>query len=123
MPDPWFEREVTIEKRAFSIRGLRAVNGCLLIISEGRDVRVGSVALSVRVGDRANSTVIIPSKFGDIYSSIFAETVANLINGIVIASLYATTPMDTVVAKKLLDEVRSLCVGELEPHGIPGPKD
>jgi hypothetical protein len=78
------------------------------MVSEGEEIRIGSIALSAKMGDRANSSVIVPSRFGDIYSRILSESVSIMINGIVIASLYSITPMDAQIARRLLEEIKDL---------------
>ena len=98
-----------LDGRAFNIHIIRAKNGCFLMVSEGEEIKLGSIALSVKIGDRANSSIIIPSKFGDIYSRILSESVSIMINGIVIASLYSITPMDAQIARRLLEEIKDLC--------------
>lgn len=97
-----------IDGRVFSIHITRAKNGCFLIISEGEEVKLGSVALSVKIGDKANSSTIIPSKFGDIYSRILSERLSIVINGVVITSLYSIDPIDTQIARRLLEEIKDL---------------
>jgi len=94
--------------RVFNINVIRAKNGCFLIVSEGEEIRLGSIALSVKIGDRANSSIIIPSKFGDVYSRIISESASIMIDGIVIASLYAITPIDAQIAIRLLNEIKEL---------------
>jgi len=98
--------------RRFDIQIFRAKNGCFLIISEGEEIKLGSMALSVKIGERANSTSIIPSKFGDIYSRVFAEVTSMIINGIAVASLYILTPLDPQIVKKLLNEVKDIFQSE-----------
>ena len=107
--DPSFNKRLILDGRVFNIHIIRAKNGCFLMVSEGEEIKLGSIALSVKLGDRANSSIIIPSKFGDIYSRILSESVSIMINGIVIASLYSITPMDAQIARRLLEEIKDLC--------------
>jgi len=97
-----------LDGRAFNIHIIRAKNGCFLMVSEGEEIKLGSIALSVKIGDRANSSIIVPSKFGDIYSRILSESVSMMINGIVIASLYSINPIDAQIVRKLLEEIKDL---------------
>ena len=97
-----------MNEKKFSFQVLRASNGCFLIISEGEETKLGSMAFSVKVGDRANSISIIPSKFGDIYSRLFAEVTSMIVNGISVVSLYIKAPIDTQIFKKLLNEIKDI---------------
>ena len=106
-------KALVIDKRIFNIHMLRVENGCFLTVSEGEETKFGSMALSVKVGDRANSTTIIPSRFGDIYSRILAESISMMIDGIVIASLYTLSPIESQIVRRLLDEIKELC--KIEP--------
>ncbi|MCP8308396.1 MAG: hypothetical protein H3Z54_06840 [archaeon] len=101
-------KRLVTDGRLFNIHTIRAKNGCFLIVSEGEEMKLGSIALSVKIGDKANSSIIIPSKFGDIYSRIISESVSIIINGIVLASLYSITPIDAQIARRLLEEIRDL---------------
>ncbi|NWG08905.1 MAG: hypothetical protein HXX80_01090 [Nitrososphaerales archaeon] len=102
-----------VDKKVFNIHMLRAKNGCFLTVSEGEEAKFGSIALSVKVGDRANSTIIIPSRFGDIYSRILAESISVMIDGVVIASLHTLSPIEPQIVRRLLDEIKELC--KIEP--------
>jgi len=97
-----------VDGRLFNIHIIRAKNGCFLMVSEGEEIKLGSIALSVKIGDRANSSIIIPSKFGDIYSRIISESASMMINGIAIASLYSINPMDAQIARRLLEETKDV---------------
>ncbi|MCP8310948.1 MAG: hypothetical protein L6N94_05565 [Candidatus Methylarchaceae archaeon HK01M] len=101
-------KKVVANGREFYIQVLRVKNGCFLIISEGEEIKLGSMALSVKVGDRANSTSIFPSRFGDIYSRVFAEFTSMIVKGIAVVSLYILTPIDSQIVKKLLNEVKEI---------------
>lgn len=101
-------KRLVFDERVLNIHIIRAKNGCFLIIYEGEEMKLGSIALSVKIGDRANSSIIIPSRFGDIYSRIISESASIMINGIVIASLYAITPIDAQIARRLLEEIKEL---------------
>ncbi|MGQ9468896.1 MAG: hypothetical protein ACUVTD_03600 [Nitrososphaerales archaeon] len=107
--DPFSNKKLAVNGRAFDIHIVRAKNGCFLMISEGDEIKLGSMALSVKIGDRANSSIIIPSRFGDIYSRIISESVAMMINGIAIASLYSITPLDAQILRRILEEIKGLC--------------
>ncbi len=71
-------------------------------------MKLGSMALSLKIDNRASSSIIIPSKFEDVYSRIFSESISMMIDGIVIASLYTITPIDAHIAKRLLEEIKEL---------------
>ena len=101
-------KRLILDGRVFNIHVIRAKNGCFLMVSEGEEIKLGSISLSVKIGDRANSSIIIPSKFGDIYSRILSESVSMMINGIVIASLYSINPIDAQIVRKLLEEIKDL---------------
>jgi len=105
----FLNKRLTENGRVFNIHIIRAKNGCFLIVYEGEEMKLGSIALSVKIGDRANSSIIIPSKFGDVYSRIISESASMMINGIVIASLYAINPIDAQIAVRLLEEIKDLC--------------
>jgi hypothetical protein len=99
-------KKLIVDGRIFNIHIVRAKNGCFLFVYEGEEMKLGSMALSVKIGNRANSNIIIPSKFGDDYSRILSESLSMMINGIVIVSLYALSPIDAQMARSLLEELK-----------------
>ncbi|MGB9659368.1 MAG: hypothetical protein ACPLY9_02425 [Nitrososphaerales archaeon] len=102
-------KKIEADGRLFNIHMIRAKNGCFLIVCEGEEMKLGSMALSLKIDNRASSSIIIPSKFEDVYSRIFSESISMMIDGIVIASLYTITPIDAHIAKRLLEEIKELC--------------
>jgi hypothetical protein len=101
-------KNVSINGRDFVIHILKAKNGCFVIVSEGEEVRMGSIAFSTLVTKEAKSTTIIPSKFDENFSGIFAESISLVVKGLVLVSLYSSSIIDTIVAKFLLNEIKNL---------------
>ncbi len=104
----FLNKRLIADGRVFNIHIIRAKNGCFLIIYEEEEMKLGSISLSVKIGDKANSSIIVPSKFGDVFSRIISESAAMMINGIVLASLYAINPIDAQIVIRLLEEIKEL---------------
>ncbi|MEM3437066.1 MAG: hypothetical protein QXP55_00825 [Nitrososphaerales archaeon] len=102
-------KKLIVNGRIFNICIIKAKNGCFLLVYEGEEIKLGSTALSVRIDNRANSSIIIPSKFGDLYSRILSESLSMIIDGIVIASLHTLSPIDAQIVRSLLEEIKKLC--------------
>ena len=101
-------KNVSINGRDFVIHMLKAKNGCFVSVSEGKEVRMGSIAFSTLVTKEAKSTTVIPSKFDENFSGIFAESIALFLKGLVLVSLYTSSIIETSEAKFLLNEIKNL---------------
>ncbi len=108
MPGDVSKKVVEINDRKFIIGVLKVSNGCFLVVSEGSELRLGSLSMSIKTGDMTSSSVLIPSKFGGFLDTMFSEIVASVVKGISVASLFISKEMDAQSIKTLLAEVRSL---------------
>lgn len=102
------QKKVSFEGREFKLDALRFSNGCFLSISEGGDSRLGSLTVSTSLGGRAESTTVIPGRFGDISSRILGEAVAKMVGGIAVVSTYLRSEPNPGVFRLLLNEAREL---------------
>jgi len=102
------KKNVEINDRKFIIGVLKVANGCFVVVSEDSELRLGSVSMSVKTGEQISSSLLVPSKFGGFLDTMLSEMVANVVKGIVVASLFISREMDPQSIKKLLSEVRSL---------------
>ncbi len=108
MSAPISKRNVEINGRTFIIGVLKVANGCFVVVSEGSELKLGSVSMSVKSGEQMSSSMLVPGKFGGFLDTMLSEMVANVVKGIVVASLFISREMDSQSIKKLLSEVRSL---------------
>jgi hypothetical protein len=108
LEEPLTTRHVTIDDRDFLIQVLRLANGRFVTVSEGAKNRIGGLILSLRTGERATTSTLIPGKFGGIFASMIAELVAARTNGIAIVSLYLVSDLPTTATRQLFGEVEQL---------------
>lgn len=101
-------RQVTVADRDFVLQALALANGRFVTVSEGSKSRIGGLVLSLRTGDRANTSTLIPEKFGGIFPSMIAELVAARTNGIAIVSLYLASGLPNAAMRQLLREIETL---------------
>jgi len=106
MPESQRSKDVSVLGRVFKLRLLSLMNGCFLVVSEGVEERVGAVIVSLKLERGVKSTTIIPPRYGKVFSTILAEMVANLSQGMTILSLYLTCELDTETGRGLLREVK-----------------
>lgn len=85
---------------------LKFSNGCFLSISEDGVSRLGSIVMAIKVGERVESKVLIPSKYGGVFLNILGELVANVTNGIALISYYASKDLDSNSMRMLLSEIK-----------------
>ena len=101
-------RHVTVSDRDFTIQAVVLANGRFVTVSEGTKSRIGGLVLSLRTGERMNTSTLIPAKFGGIFPSMIAELVAARTNGIAIVSLYVASDLPTSAMRQLLRAVEQL---------------
>ena len=102
----YFERNIDVEQRLFSIRVIGMFNGYFISISEDKQHRIGSLNVSLPGSIGVNTAKVIPSKYDSVFLNMISERVAALTNGICITSLYTKN-------------YTSLCV-RLLLLGVPG---
>ena len=93
-------------ERIFQVQVLRLANGCFLSISEGEDEKMGALTLAIRTGGTIHTSVLVPGRSSSTISSILAEMVANVTEGICITSFHALMEVDGQVMKTIIDEVK-----------------
>ncbi|MEM1524634.1 MAG: hypothetical protein QW618_00685 [Nitrososphaerales archaeon] len=102
------DQKLSIGGREYRIQLLMFTNGCFLSISEGDVSKLGSMIIALKIGDRVESTVLIPSRYGGVFLNMLCELIANIINGIAIVSYYASKDLDSDSMRTLLLEIKNL---------------
>lgn len=83
-------------------------NGCFASISEDKTPRIGAITVSIKTGERAASSNLIPESKGSIFASMVGEMLADRLRGIAVVSLYLREELDSSTTKTLINKVRSL---------------
>lgn len=97
-----------IKGRIYAIDLLIFVNGCFANISEDQGGKMGAISVSIKTGERATSTSLIPESKGSIFARMIGELLADKLHGIAIISLYLREELDTDSMKTLINEIRKL---------------
>ena len=112
-PDPTSERKLLSSKcnirgRIYVIDLLQFANGCFASISEDQNAKMGAITVSIKSGERATSSSLIPESKGSIFAGMIGELLADKLHGIAVVSLYLREELDTDSMKTLINEVRKL---------------
>ncbi|MDG6906141.1 MAG: hypothetical protein JRN20_10195 [Nitrososphaerota archaeon] len=97
-----------IKGRVYTIDLLIFVNGCFANISEDQSGKMGAISVSIKTGERATSTSLIPESKGNIFARMVGELLADKLRGIAIISLYLREELDAESMKTLINEMRKL---------------
>ena len=100
------KKKLILGSRIFYIRELRFDNGCFLAICEGESERIGGLSVALKIAQRVNSSNVIPMKYGSVFGSLMAETVAAITGGIAIFSLFLLSELDGETFQFLQKEVK-----------------
>jgi len=101
-----FERE--IGGRIFRVDLLVMTNGCFASISEDRAPRMGAISVTIKSGERATTSALLPESKGRIFAGMVGELLANKVRGIAVVSLYLREELDPATMKTLINEVQGL---------------
>jgi hypothetical protein len=69
---------------------------------------MGAITVSIKTGERATSSSLIPESKGSIFAGMIGELLADKLHGIAVVSLYLREELDTDSMKTLINEVRKL---------------
>ncbi|MGI0090400.1 MAG: hypothetical protein ACREBS_01700 [Nitrososphaerales archaeon] len=97
-----------IHGRVYIIDLLEFANGCFASISEDQNAKIGAITVSIRTGDRATSSALIPESKGSIFARMVGELLADKLHGIAVVSLYLREELEAESMKTLINEVRKL---------------
>lgn len=97
-----------IRGRIYVIDLLQFVNGCFASISEDQNAKMGAITVSIKTGERATSSSLIPESKGSIFAGMIGELLADKLHGIAVVSLYLREELDAESMKTLINEVRKL---------------
>lgn len=99
----YFERNIDVEQRLFSIRVIGMFNGYFISISEDKQHRIGSLNVSLPGSIGVNTAKVIPSKYDSVFLNMISERVAALTNGICITSLYTKNSLNLKAMKIIME--------------------
>ncbi len=94
--------------RVYIIDLVQFANGCFANISEDQNGKMGAITVSIKTGERATSSSLIPESKGSIFAGMIGELLADKLHGIAVVSLYLREELDTDSMKTLINEVRKL---------------
>ena len=94
--------------RVYIIDLLQFTNGCFANISEDQNGKMGAITVSIKTGERATSSSLIPESKGSIFAGMIGELLADKLHGIAVVSLYLREELDPESMKTLINEVRKL---------------
>lgn len=97
-----------INGRVYVIDLLQYANGCLSSVCEDPNPRIGAITVSIKSGERATSSALIPESKGSIFAAMVGELLAEKTRGIAVISLYLREELDASSMKTLINEVSSL---------------
>ena len=100
--------KIALDDRTFLASVELFANGCIVVIAESSDMRLGALQLSIKVKDQINSSTIIPPRFSATFLTMLSEMVANLTNGIALVSIHLSKELSPADARRLLSEIRSM---------------
>lgn len=98
------EKIVNTEGRKFHIRIINFKNGYFISISENEE-RIGALSVSISNVNNFNIVKVIPSKFESIFINSMAERISRAVNGIVIISVYNTSPLTLENMKTIIEAI------------------
>jgi hypothetical protein len=97
-----------IKGRIYVIDLLQFVNGCFASVSEDQNAKMGAITVSIKTGERATSSSLIPESKGSIFAKMIGELLADKLHGIAVVSLYLREELDADSMKTLINEIRKL---------------
>jgi len=109
-------KQITISGRNFILEVLMFSNGCLVVVSEGRDSKLGALSLSLK-GERSISrpSTIIPGRPKESpIADILAEALTTVTTGILMVSYFAEKELLGGDLRKMVDQLRSLISEEVK---------
>lgn len=100
----YIKKTVKVNQRDFLVRIVPFDNGNFISITEGKE-KIGTVVVSIGLGGRVSSAIVIPSKSETIFLKMVSERVASTINGICIFSLNIQKELEVDIMKVLMNEI------------------
>ena len=97
-----------VKGRVFVIDILQFANGCFASISEDQNAKIGAITVSIKMGERATSSSLIPESKGVMFAKMIGELLAEKLHGIAVVSLYLREELDSDSMKTLINETRKL---------------
>ncbi|HZW56230.1 MAG TPA: hypothetical protein VFF30_08085 [Nitrososphaerales archaeon] len=105
-----------VNGRVFVIEILIETNGCIAVVSENPNPRLGGITLSVKTDRRvASSSSLIPERKGSMLASMLGEMLADKLGGIALISLYLREEIEAETMKTLINKVRKMLDRDLTP--------
>jgi len=111
--------KIVLDGRTFLASAEFFANGCIVVIAESNDMRLGALQLSIKVKDQINSSTIIPPRFSATFLTMLSEMAANLTNGIALVSIHLTKELSPENARKLLSEIRNMLAKQKSSPSSP----
>ncbi|MFQ6011524.1 MAG: hypothetical protein ACE5KG_05065 [Nitrososphaerales archaeon] len=109
MPQP-LSKEISISGRDFIIEVIMFSNGCLAVVTEGKESRLGSLSLSLK-GERSLSgpSRIIPGRSNESpIADILTEALTTITDGILMVSYYAEKELLGGELRDMVEQLRNL---------------
>ena len=103
-------KQVTIDGRDFVIEAFMFSNGCLAVVSEGKESKLGSLSLTLKA-DRSISgpSSIIPGRPNELpVADILTEALTTTTRGILMVSYFAEKEILGDALREMVDQLRRL---------------
>ena len=106
-PNGFSQKTVDLGGRSFSLQILKFENGYFISVTEGSP-KIGSMVVSLTVGQNPITTTVIPSKSESLFLKLMAEKLSAKIRGISIVSTHIIRELDPETAKVLMTEIMEI---------------
>ena len=106
-PNGFSKKTVDLGGRNFFLQILKFENGCFVSVTEGSS-KLGSMVVSLTVGQNPITTTIIPSKSESLFLKLTAEKISVKMRGIAIVSIFVQKELDPDTAKVLMTEIMEI---------------
>ena len=97
-------KTIVYENRTFLVNTLNFENGLILSISEN-SLKIGPMLISISSGPVPSTSVIIPTKSGELFLKLLAERISSFLKGICIVTGNFEKPLDNETTKQLMHEI------------------
>jgi len=95
------EREFIFQIYSFS-------NGNIAMISEGKEIQMGSITMSSKYANEITSTNIVPPKTSVLLPKLISEIITHKLGGINIISCYFENELDNETSKYIMTSIQNI---------------
>ncbi len=79
-------------------------NGIMISISEN-SLKIGSMLISISSGPVPSTSIIIPTKYEELFLKLLAEKISSFLRGICLITGNFKKPLDNETTKQLMQEI------------------